>query len=135
LEHDTLYPGNYTYDSLCPYQIQSGEIDISNCLIVVDVKETPTPGEYLAGLKSIPIKAFPNPVHKNEVTFELQNTEHHVNMELKCFDIFGKLIHQEQVYPYQGESKIKIDDWSSGMYVALVYSDGKVVGKSKFVVR
>ncbi len=23
LEQDTVYPGNYTYDSLCPYQIQS----------------------------------------------------------------------------------------------------------------
>jgi hypothetical protein len=37
LEHDTTYNRNFTYDSLCPYQIQSGNIDISDCLIITDV--------------------------------------------------------------------------------------------------
>ena len=74
LEQDTVYSGNYTYDSLCPYQIQSGEIDISDCLIVTDVGEVPSPGEYYAGLKTIPIKAYPNPVNGGEITFEFGNT-------------------------------------------------------------
>ena len=132
---DTVYPGNYTYDSLCPYQIQSGIIDITDCLLVTDVGETPTPKEYFASLNTIPIKAYPNPVNGNEVTFELQNTQHHQNMELRCFNVFGKEVHSENVYQYQGESKINIQHWKQGMYVALVYSDGNVVGQAKFVVR
>jgi len=135
LEQDTIYPGNYTYDSLCPYQIESGEINISNCLIVTDVKETPTPGEYFASLKTIPIKAYPNPVNGNEVTFELQNTELHKNMKLKCFDIFGKLVHSEKIFQFQGEAKINIRNWRKGIYVALIYSSNKVVGQTKFVVQ
>jgi hypothetical protein len=85
LEHDTAYSGNYTYDSLCPYQIQSGNIDISDCLIVTDVGEIPSPQEYYTSLQSILIKAYPNPVKENQITFEFQNTEHHRDMELMCF--------------------------------------------------
>ena len=75
LEHDTIYPGNYTYDSLCPYQIQSGEIDISDCLIITDVKEVPSPKEYYSGIQNIPIKAYPNPTKEGSITFEFSNTE------------------------------------------------------------
>jgi len=135
LELDTVYPGNYTYDSLCPYQIQSGEVDISDCLIVVDVKETPTPQEYYASLNTIPIKAYPNPVNGNEVTFELQNTEHHKNMELKCFDVFGKDVYVEKVYQHQGVAKINISNWKSGIYFTIIYAEGKPIGECKFVVR
>jgi len=135
LEHDTIYPGNYTYDSLCPYQIQSGEIDISNCLIVTDVKESPTPKEYYKSLNNIPVKAYPNPAKEGTINFEFQNTEHNRDMELRCFDVFGKQVHVEKIYQFQGVSKVNIDNWKTGMYVALVYSNSKVVGQTKFVVQ
>ena len=82
LEMDTVYTGNYVYDSLCPYQIESGIIDITDCLLITDVGEVPTPQEYFAGLNTIPVKAYPNPVKENQITFSYQNTEHHQNMEL-----------------------------------------------------
>ena len=132
---DTVYPGNYTYDSLCPYQIESGIIDITDCLLITDVGEIPTPEEYFASLNSIPIKAFPNPVNGNEVTFELQNTKQHENMELRCFDVFGKQVHEEKVYQFQGEAKIEISNWKAGIYFTIIYADGIPVGECKFVVR
>ena len=135
LEHDTLYPGNYIYDSLCPYQIQSGIIDISDCLIITDVGEVPSSNEYYTNLNSIYIKAYPNPARAGQITFELQNTEHHQNMELRCFDVFGKQVHKEKVYQYQGESKVNVSSWKKGMYVAIVYSNGLPVGQCKFVVQ
>ncbi len=135
LEQDTIYPGNYTYDSLCPYQIQSGEIDISNCLIVTDVDEVPTPQEYLASLNTIPINAYPNPVNGSQITFSYQNTEHNQNMELRCFDVFGKQVHTEKIYQFQGESKVNVGSWKKGVYVALVYSNGKIAGMTKFVIQ
>jgi len=135
LQHDTVYTGNYTYDSLCPYQIESGIIDITDCLLVTDVGEVPTPEEYFASLNTVPIKAYPNPVNGNQITFQYQNTEHHQNMELKCFNVFGELVHKERVYPFQGESKVNVQDWRAGIYVVLVYSKGQVVGQAKFVVQ
>jgi len=135
LQHDTVYTGNYVYDSLCPYQIQSGVIDITDCLLVTDVGETPTPQEYFAGLNTIPVKAYPNPVNGGEITFEFQNTQHHQNMELRCFDVFGVMVHEEKLYRHQGASKVEVQNWQPGMYIALVYSNGKVVGQTKFIVQ
>ena len=134
LEHDTLYPGNYTYDSLCSGTIQSGIIDISDCLIITDVGEVPTPKEYYASLQAIPIKAYPNPTTEGSITFEFQNTELHTNMELKCFDVFGKMIHSEKVYQHQGESKVDVSSWKKGMFVVIVYNEGLPVEQCKFVV-
>lgn len=135
LEQDTIYPGNYNYDSLCPNQIQSGEIDISDCLIITDVGEVPTPQDYFASLNSIPIKAYPNPANGGEITFEFQNTEHHDNMKLKCFDVYGKQVHSERIYQFQGASKVDIQHWKPGIYLILVYSNGQVVGQTKFLVQ
>ncbi|NOX46924.1 MAG: T9SS type A sorting domain-containing protein [Chlorobi bacterium] len=136
LEYDTLDPGNYVYDSLCstPGLPQSGFIFLDDCDIVTGM-DVPSPEEYYAFLETIPIKAFPNPASEGQITFEFKNTEHHKNMELRCFDIFGKVIHKEKVYRYQGESKVSLINWQKGMYVAVVYSDGFPVGERKFVVQ
>lgn len=135
LDQDSIYQGNYTYDSLCPFQIQSGIIDISDCLIITDVKETPTPSEYFASLNTIPIKAYPNPATKGLITFEFQNTEYHKNMELRCFDVFGEMVLEKKVYEHQGESKVNVQSWNPGIYVALVYSNSQIAGQAKFVVQ
>jgi len=135
LQHDTIYPGVYTYDSLCPYQIQSGIVDISNCLLVTDVGATPTPKEYYLSLNTIPIKAFPNPSNTGSITLQYSNTEHHSEMELKCFNVFGKEVHKEKIYQHQGESRLNVHVWQKGIYLAIVYSDGRPVGRVKFVVR
>jgi len=134
LEQDTLYPVNYTYDSLCPHQIQSGTIDISDCMIITNVSETPTPSEYYSGLKTIPIKAYPNPINGNEITFEFENTEHHLNMELRIYNIFGSEISKQKIYYSQLATEMNITTWPAGMYLAVIFSNGGVVGKSKFVV-
>lgn len=135
LEQDTLYPGNYTYDSLCPYQIQSGIIDISDCLIVTDVGEIPSPKEYYSSLKTIPIKVYPNPAIEGQITFEFQNTEYNQNMELRCFNVFGELVHEERIYQYQGRSVVDVSRWNKGMYVAVVYSNGIPSGNIKFIIQ
>ena len=135
LEYDTLYPGTYTYDSLCtePGLPQSGFIFLDDCDIVTGM-DVPSPEEYYAFLETIPVKAYPNPATKGSITFEYENTEHHRNMELRCFDIFGKVAHKVKVYRYQGESKVDVGNWKKGMYVAVVYSNGFPVGECKFVV-
>ena len=135
LESVPFDTNQYTYDSLCPHTIQSGTIDISDCLIVTDVGEAPTPQEYYASLKKIPIKAYPNPATKGQITFEFENTEHHRDMELRCFDIYGRKVFEEKVYRYQGASIVDISRWNNGMYVGVIYSNGLPAGQCKFVVQ
>ena len=133
LESVPFDTNQYTYDSLCPHQITSGTIDLSDCLIVTDVGEIPSPEEYYAKLKTIPIKAFPNPAKEN-ITFGFENTKYHQNMQLQCFDVFGRIIFKEKIYTGQLETEINISQWNEGLYVAVVISEGKVLGKVKFVV-
>ena len=144
LEYDTLDPGIYTYDSLCttPGLPQSGFIFLDDCDIITGV-DIPSPEEYYASLKIIPITAFPNPA-KDKVTFTLGNTEHLPTLiplngekppHLKIFNILGLCVHTENIYRSQVECEVDVSRWPQGMYVAVVYSDGKPAGKCKFVVQ
>ncbi|MBC8487043.1 MAG: T9SS type A sorting domain-containing protein [Bacteroidetes bacterium] len=135
LEDVPFDPTPHTYDSLCPGGIQSSTIDLTDCLVWTNIGDAPSPQEYYESIKQIPIKAYPNPVNGGEVTFEYENTEHHRNIELKCFDIYGELVHKEKVYRYQGESVVDVSSWKNGMYVAVVYSEGMPVGQCKFVIK
>ncbi len=59
LEQDTVYPGNYTYDSLCPYQIQSGVIDLTGCTVITDIKDIPWKEDYNKSKDDLEIFVFP----------------------------------------------------------------------------
>jgi len=136
LEHDTVYPGNYTYDSLCDnLPIQSGTIDLAGCDIITSLEEIPWLEDYNKQENTIKVLAYPNPVKEGEVTLSFTKTEDFENMELKCFNVFGELVHEEKVYQNQSESKVNIQKWQSGIYVTLIYSNGQVVGRCKFVVK
>ena len=151
LELDTLNPVNYTYDSLCiPGPPQSGVISLDACDIVTHMDEIPTPEEYYAGLKTIPIKVFPNPVPKafgNVVTFGFENTEYLPPAppsvppnggkwpSLRIYNIYGEKVHEERIYRGQGESRLHVGSWPRGMYIAVVVNEGRIAGRAKFVVR
>ncbi len=125
----------HVYDSLCPGGIQSGTIDITDCFIWTNIEDVPSPQEYYASLKKIPVKAYPNPATQGSITFKFENTEYHSDMELRCFDIIGNLVYSEKVYCHQGKSVVDVSTWQKEMYVAVMYSDGLPVGNCKFVVQ
>jgi Secretion system C-terminal sorting domain len=54
---------------------------------------------------------------------------------LECYDIYGQLVHQQQLYTSQLEAEANVSAWRSGMYVTVVRSNEKIVGKGKFVVK
>jgi len=134
LEQDTIYPGNYTYDSLCPHAIQSGVIDLAGCNVITSIGEIPTLEEYRQRMQSIGITASPNPSNTGEVLLEFENTESFNNMELKVYDVYGKQIYSETVWPHQGAARLEVSAWPVGMYVATIFSNGQVKGKCKVVV-
>ena len=135
LEMDTLDPGTYTYDSLCttPGLPQTGFISLSDCGLFVGMGEIPTPQQYNERISHIPITAFPNPVKEDAITLEFENTEHHANMELRCYDSYGRQCHSQKIYKGQQQTRLDVSDWSTGIYIAIIYSNGGVRGKVKFV--
>ena len=135
LEYDTLDPGTYTYDSLCttPGLPQSGFISLSDCGLFVGMDEIPTPQQYNERISQIPITAYPNPVKDGTLTLEFENTEHHANIELRCYDSYGRQCHSQKIYKGQQQTRLDVSDWSTGIYIAIIYSTGGVRGKVKFV--
>jgi hypothetical protein len=136
LEYDTLDTGTYNYDSLCiPGPPQSGFISVDDCDIVVNIDEMPSPEMYYESIRWIPIKAFPNPVKEGKVTFEFENTDHHRNMEILVYNIFGSEVSRQGVYSSQQTTKTDITAWPAGIYLAVIFSNGGAVGRVKFVVK
>ncbi|MCB2220328.1 MAG: T9SS type A sorting domain-containing protein [Bacteroidetes bacterium] len=135
LEYDTLDPGNYTYDSLCttPGLPQSGFIFLDDCDIITGV-DIPSPEAYYAGLRVIPITAFPNPA-KDKVTFGIENTQYHKHITLRCFNLLGKQVFETAILTGQKEAATDVSRWPQGMYLAVVYSEGLPAGECKFVVQ
>ena len=134
LEQDTLYPGNFTYDSLCPRAIESGVIDLTGCDAITGIGDIPTLDDYRKGLQSISIKASPNPSHTGEILLQMENTGLYTNIQLKVFDVFGKQLHSERVWPHQGVTRLDVSNWPTGMYIATIFSNGQVKGRCKVVV-
>ena len=135
LEQDTIYPGNYTYDSLCTeLPIQSGVINLTGCDIVTDIKEIPTLEEFNNRKNKVIISVFPNPTSNGTVTLNFENSEIFQNIELKCFDVFRKEVHKVNIYQHQGQSELDISNSAVGVYFVIVYSDSKPVGEFKFVI-
>lgn len=133
LMHDTIYSSNITYDSLCSSGIESGVIDITDCLVIVDIDEVPSPEDYYTGIASNPIVASPNPA-KGSIEFSFSNTKNYRNIILSCYDTHGKEISSQQIHPSQAKTSFDISKWNSGMYLAVVTSNGNIVGQCKFVV-
>jgi hypothetical protein len=134
LEHDTLYPGNYTYDSLCPYAIKSGVIDLAGCDVITSIGEVPTLEEYRENMAKINITAIPNPSSTGEVLLEFENTSSFTNMKLRVYDAFGREIVTKAIISGQGALRLDVGHWPPGLYLAVVYSNGGAVGRCKVVV-
>jgi hypothetical protein len=133
LEMVPLDTNQHTYDSLCPEPVTSGTINLGACDLITDVGEIPTPQEYYAKLKTIPITAYPNPA-ETEITLAFQNTEYHTSMLIEVHNIYGQKVHSEKIYKGQQQTKLNINSWKNGLYIAVVKTNGNVVGKSRFVV-
>ncbi len=124
----------YNYDSLCPEPIQSGTIDLSDCMVWTGTEEIPSPEEYYSFIATIPITSYPNPA-ETEITLAFQNTEHHTNMLLECYNIYGQKVHRERIYKGQQQTKLDVSGWSKGLYFTVVKSNGSLAGTCKFVVK
>ena len=127
LQDDTLYIQPFTYDSLCPYPIISDTVDL-NCSLFVDIDEIPTMEEYYKV-----IKLFPNPVESilNVKCLILNDGFGEV---FEVWDIFGRKVEEVRVPEGQQQLQIDVSTYPPGVYIALLKSQNRVLGREKFVV-
>jgi hypothetical protein len=96
LEQDTVYPGSYTYDSLCPYQIQSGVIDLTGCTVITDIKDIPWREEFKELKNVIEIIAYPNPANDYVIfeAFGLSALGNDTQTKIQIINAFGQPVTQ-----------------------------------------
>jgi hypothetical protein len=133
LEQDTVYPGNFTYDSLCPYPIQSGVIDLTGCGIITGISDIPWLEEYNKSKDKLEILAYPNPANDGQITIEFKNTQFRQNMELKCYNVYGVLMCRQQLEQSQSETTLNIVNWPAGIYLINLFESQKLMASGKFV--
>ncbi len=132
LQYDSIYTVPLEYDYLCPDTIISKTIDL-DCEVIVDVKDIPTKEEYYRSIKQIHLTPAPNPA-SDEIRFMLKNTEHHKNIRIICYNMFGAQIATIPVNSGVDETKLDVSSWTPGMYMAVVYAGNRQVGSSRFIV-
>jgi hypothetical protein len=126
-----LIAGNYDFklqffSDYGPYaDLKITEDFIAHFLTTVGIPELPEPINQIG--------IYPNPA-KDHITFALEITEHHRNIELRCFNLLGMQQHQTKILRGQQQTSANVSAWPAGMYVVVVYSEGRPVGRGKFVV-
>jgi hypothetical protein len=80
------------------------------------------------------ISAFPNPA-ETEITLAFQNTEHHNNQLLLCYNIYGQKVHSEKIYKGQQQTRLNISGWSKGIYLAIIRNNQSITGQSRFIIK
>ena len=116
--------GGYT-EKMWVIKVDSMGCDTAGCATGVFTKE-------LSLINDRNITAYPNPA-ETEITLAFENTEHHNNMLLECYNIYGQKVHSEKIWKGQQQTKLDVSGWGKGLYFAVVKSEGKVAGTARFV--
>ncbi len=130
MEDDTLYTQPLTYDSLCPYEIQSDTVDL-DCGVFVNINELPTKEEYESA-----IKISPNPSH-DWITLTLPDVAAKGAVEMVVYDIYGREVGKlgsGGVMPVNRMILMDISACSPGMYIAVIKDRKGRRYTGKFVV-
>jgi hypothetical protein len=127
LEIDTLYTQPLTYDSLCPYQIQSDTVDL-DCSLFVNISEIPSKEEYESA-----IKISPNPA-RDWIALMLPDNVSSGFVELAIYNIFGQEVMNCNVIPQDRTVSMNVSNLASGIYFTVCQDTNKKIFKGKFVV-
>lgn len=133
LQYDSIYTVPRVYDYMCSEPIVSKTIDL-DCEVIVDVKDIPSREDYYRSIKQIPVTPMPNPA-SGVVKFALKNTEHHKNIRIICYDLFGRQLEILPVNSGISDVSLDISGWNPGMYMSVVYAGNRQVGSTRFIVQ
>ncbi len=127
LEDDMLYTQPLTYDSLCPYKIQSDTVAL-DCGLFVNIDEIPTKEEYEST-----IKISPNPA-KDWIVLTFPEISLSKETKIVIYSLFCQEVIKSTVVPQNQTVSLNISNLSPGIYLAVCKDSGKKIRKGKFVV-
>jgi hypothetical protein len=127
LVDDTLYTQPLTYDSLCPYEIQSDTVEL-DCGLFVNIDEIPTKEEYEST-----IKISPNPA-RDWIVITFPDISLSKETDIVIYNLFGQEVLKSRVFHHNRMVLLNISSLSSGVYLATCRDLKKRTIKGKFVV-
>jgi hypothetical protein len=127
LEDDTLYTQPLTYDSLCPYEIQSDTVEL-DCGLFVNIDEIPTKEEYEST-----IKISPNPA-RDWIILTFPDISLAKETDIVMYNLFGQEVMKSSVYPQNRMVSLNVSSLPSGVYLTTCRDAKKRAVKGKFVV-
>lgn len=127
LEDDTLYTQALTYDSLCPYQIQSDTVDL-DCSLFVNIDEIPTKEEYEST-----IKISPNPA-RDWIVLTLPDIDTPGAVNLAVYNVFGQEVMKTGATLQNRVISLNVSNLESGFYLAVARDVRNKIFKGKFIV-
>lgn len=122
-------------ESICNYIANPvGSIEIvgnaSGCDSIEEVEEC-----CLVGIddpiEQIQCIVYPNPLNQGIVTIDFSIVYNHFT--LKCFNIFGQMVHQQEVN--ESEVKINISNWKPGIYLLKIIHSEADLSMAKLIVQ
>jgi type IX secretion system substrate protein len=129
LESDTIYTAQFTYDSLCPYQIVNDTIVQDNCGLIVGDKEIVTE----ENTNNIKLIIYPNPA-TNKFIIKTSNLDFQ-GSTIEIFDLYGKKIETIIVSDNESEIEVVTKNWNKGLYLIRVYGEHASNGNGKVMIR
>jgi len=125
LEDDSLYTGQYTYDSLCPDPIVSDTMDC-NCTVV-------SLEEIIKNSNDMFSWIYPNPA-KERINLRLHQWKENKEKRFVLYSIQGIEILIKEIPDYIQSTSVELPDLTSGLYIAVLYSGNEVLEREKMMV-
>ncbi len=129
LESDTIYTGQFNYDSLCPYQIVSDTIVQNNCGLIVGNEEI----YYNSNESTSRLLIYPNPARES-FTIEIDNYQANESI-IYIYDIHGKMITNSTIAKNENLTQINVKDWKKGLYIIKLYDKNGTVAYGKVMIQ
>jgi len=123
LEWDTIYSGQFTYDSLCPHAIDSTTV-ICNCDITTGIQK-PIPVT-----KETSLTIYPNPA-SDRVAVLLPAVDG--NITIRVTDLFGRLMLEKECKEGDKEAILDIEGLHEGYYIVTLVQKNQIIQSGKFL--
>ena len=109
-------------------------------VLKVDSLGCESPGNCWVGIKpenkliSNGFDLYPNPAGQ-QTNIQLRITNYELRIRIKLFDLFGRQVRDIIVPPWQTEYRLDVSGLPAGLYMTVVESGEKIIGREKLVVQ
>jgi hypothetical protein len=142
LEYETINTSQILYDSLCPFTITSGTIELA-CSIITGLNSQSKKGRST-------LKLSPNPATDYTIIYLPETIEtasrqgildvttfssdYVKNLFLEVINLNGQIIYSEPWIDNSKEQVLSVSGWKSGMYLIRIRDNNRILSSGKLLV-